>query len=218
MSAALEQLRAQRFAFLRAVYDASEASAGNHIFQMRDIGAELGYDDALTEKLVQYLVDEGLLDWAGMGGFIELTHWGLKEVEQAISAPEEPTEHFPPIVVAENYLHIGSMTNSQVQQGATTSVQVLTTDARDQVRALVHELRVALAALPLDTEQTQEVEADLAAVEAQLASPRPKRPIIHEALTSTRTVLEGAAGSGLASAAPHFPHLIEGLTRVLGAL
>lgn len=216
MSAALEQLRVQRFAFLRAVYEASDASAGERTLQMRDVGAELGYDEPLTEKITQYLVDEGLLEWAAMGGLIELTHWGLKEVEEVLSAPEEPTEHFPPLVVAQNYLHVGSVSHSQIQQGTTGSVQLLAPAEQDEVRSLVAELRAMLDGLELGPEAGEEVRADLAAVEAQLASPRPKAAIVREALASTRTVLEGAAGSGLANAAPHLPRLLESLARVIG--
>lgn len=65
-------------------------------------GEKLGFDRSLTDKLASYLIDEGLLEVAAMGPMVSLTHWGLKEIEEAISAPEAPTEHFPALVVAGN--------------------------------------------------------------------------------------------------------------------
>lgn len=205
----LEKRRAHRFQYLRAVYDASDGVAGKFL-RYTDVGEELGFDEKHAEELADYLAEEQLIKWAAMG-VIELTHYGLKEVEQALSAPDQPTEHFPSLVIAQNY--IGSVTNSQVQQGTTASeINVVA------LGALVAGLRQALTELDLPAEQHDEVEADLATVETQLASPNPKAGIVRESLSSVRRIFEGALGSGLAGSAPHLPAAVEHLARVLSAL
>lgn len=88
-SSRLNEIRAQRFGFLCAVYDETDGTT-ERMVQMNEIGAKVGFDD-LTEKNVTYLIGEGLLKWAAMGGLIELTHWGLKEVEEVLSAPDQPS-------------------------------------------------------------------------------------------------------------------------------
>lgn len=216
MAMPLEERQAHRLQYLRAVYEASDGVAGRFI-KFTDIGEELGFDKKHSDEIADYLASEGLLNWAAMG-VIELTHWGLKEVEQALSSPDQPTEHFPALVIAQNYMQVGSITNSQVQQGTSGSTQLLTSAEQDDVRKLTSELRAALGELDLDTETTAEVQADLAVIDAQLTSPRPKANIIREALSSTRAVLEGAAASGLATAAPQIPGLIEHLGHVIGSL
>jgi hypothetical protein len=87
----LNEIRVQRFAFLRSVYDETYGTT-ERMVQLTDIGAKVGFDEDLTERIVAYLIDEGLLEWGAMGGLIELTHWGLKEVEEVLSAPDRCRE------------------------------------------------------------------------------------------------------------------------------
>ena len=56
---------------------------------------------------------------------MSITHEGVLEVEQAIAGPDRPTSHFPALVIAQNYLHVGgSVTDSAIQQGTPDSAQV----------------------------------------------------------------------------------------------
>jgi hypothetical protein len=80
-SGSFDKIRSQRFAFLRAVYDETGGTT-DRMVQMNEIGGKLGFGEELTDKIVSYLIGENLLEWAAMGGLIELTHWGLKEVEE----------------------------------------------------------------------------------------------------------------------------------------
>src|SRR5438309_9830694 len=52
---------------------------------------------------------------------VSLTHWGIKEIEQAREDPDEPTEHFPPLVSIVQIF--GDVTNSNVQAGTVDSTQ-----------------------------------------------------------------------------------------------
>jgi hypothetical protein len=208
----LEAIRARRFAFLSALYDAAEGSSDSHV-NMRKTARSIGLDDEPADKVVTYLAGEGLLSWAAMG-MIRLTHEGVKEVEQAQSAPERPTPHFPPLVLAQTYINVGTMNQSQIQQGTTGSTQWFAAVDVDALRELVDDVR----ALELDPQHARDVEAELAKVEAQLDSPRPDRSVLREALSSTRTILEGAVGGGLANTAHHIPGLVERLAHVLSSL
>jgi hypothetical protein len=119
----LEELRAQRFAFLQTVFDAAGGSTSAAL-RLYEIGAQVGFDDDLTRDVAGYLAEEDLIEWIAQG-FIRLAHRGRKEIEQALSEPEEPTEHFLPLVVTQNYISIGSMTGSQIQQGTVDSSQTM---------------------------------------------------------------------------------------------
>jgi hypothetical protein len=48
-------------------------------------------------EAIAYLRDEGLVEQNGM--FVSITYKGVREVEQAISNPQRPTEHFQPAVI-----------------------------------------------------------------------------------------------------------------------
>lgn len=72
--------------------------------------------------------------------------------------------------------------------------------------------------LELDTAMTAELTAELATVEAQVSSSRPKRSILHESLSSIRAILESAAGSGAAIGATHLPTAISALEHAISSL
>lgn len=115
----------------------------------------------------------------------------------------------------ENQTVIHGMSHSQLQQGTAGSTQVFLAPPLDlkAVAALVRELRDALPGAGLPPDTRAEVEADLTTVEAQTRSPKPRLPIIKEALRSARAVLEGAVGGAAGTA---LPALIDRLTALLG--
>jgi hypothetical protein len=171
-------------------------------------------------KIAQYLVDEGLLEWAALGGLMAITHWGIKEIEEAIAAPDKATEHFPPLVIAQNYIQVGSMVASSVQQGTQGSVQIASQgiDA-DTLLALVADIHRVVESAALEEDGRDEAAADLATLDAQLASPRMKAGIVREGLASLQRIIESAVASGVASAAaPQLPELVERIAHTVGQL
>jgi hypothetical protein len=84
------------------------------------------------------------------------------------------------------------MHQSQIQRDVQGSVQTLTVNALDleAVGKFVAELEQVLqgSALPAA------LQADVATIRAQLASPKPKPSLIREGLLSVRHVLEHAGG------------------------
>jgi hypothetical protein len=94
-------------------------------------------------------------------------------------------------------------------------VQTLEAGQLDAIREVLGEIRDVLGSIELEDDSERELESDLATVEAQLGSPRPKHGILREALSSTRSILEGAAGG---AAAPQLPALIHELVHVISSL
>ena len=194
----LEQKRANRFRFLNALYETTDGRR-DHMISMWELGDQIGMDRETTSGAVEYLVGEHLMEYLAIGGEVGITHYGITQVERALERPTEPTQYFPPVV---NITHVhGSMTNSQIQQGSAGSSQVLHVAPADldAVRRFVTEFAQAVAASDLRGNLRAETDAEIATLNAQLQSPKPKAGIIAEGLRSLRTILEGAAGSVLGS-------------------
>lgn len=118
-------------------------------------------------------------------------------MESALSEPDKPTEHFLPI----NYIHVDQMIGSQIQQGTNQSTQVLTYNNNDieTILKFVADLKRQLPDLMLDSEAQSEVDSDISTIEAQAKSSSPKSTVIKECLSSIIAVLEGIAGSAIAT-------------------
>jgi capsule polysaccharide export protein KpsE/RkpR len=105
---------------------------------------------------------------------------------------------------AENQTVIHGMSHSQIQQGTTHSSQTFSQQQTDlaAVASFAAELRKQIDTLGLPADTRSEIDADLTTVEAQSKSPKPRVPIIKEALKSIRSVLENAACSAAGAALP----------------
>jgi multidrug efflux pump subunit AcrA (membrane-fusion protein) len=92
--------------------------------------------------------------------------------------------------------YVGSMHQSQIQRDVQGSVQTLTVKELDleAVGKFVAELEQVLQGSALPAAQLAELQADIATIRAQLASPKPKPSLIREGLLSVRHVLEHAGG------------------------
>ena len=108
-----------------------------------------------------------------------------------------------------NINYIGQMVGSQLQQGSNNNA-TYRNDIEldfDAVKDLIAIINAEIHSKIIDPE----LKADIATVESQLVSPKPKEGIIRESLKSIRNILEGAAGSLLSS-----PSTIEALSRLIG--
>src|SRR3989344_5165042 len=115
MSESIEKLKAKRFQFLKKLWELSEGDEYKS-FNMFEIGNELGFDHELTSSIYQYLRGEGLLKAFTLGGNIVITHAGIVEMEESLSKPDQPTEHFPAV----NIINIGHMEHSNIIQGSSS--------------------------------------------------------------------------------------------------
>jgi len=96
LSSEIEMARANRFRFLKLLYD---KSGGDEMkwFSMWKIGEELGLDHDDAVKIVQYLTGEYLIESRGLGGIIGITHQDVVTMEEALSNPSQSTKYFPPV-------------------------------------------------------------------------------------------------------------------------
>jgi hypothetical protein len=193
----LTQKKARRFRFLNALYERTDGNEEVDI-HMYELGTSLGFSREETDAAVQYLAGENLVEHVAFGGAIAITHFGVTQVEQALSSPEEPTEYFPPVI---NILNIGAVSGSQIQQAGHASQFSADLTATDYAAlgGFIAELKAISGQAGADANRGAEFSAQVATLEAQIASPRPNRAILREALATIRSVLESMAGSIAAS-------------------
>lgn len=80
----IEEMRKKRFQFLNRLHELTEGDELEFV-NMFQIGEELGFDKDLTGKIAQYLEGEGLIVFRALGGYIGISHLGVREVERALS-------------------------------------------------------------------------------------------------------------------------------------
>ena len=151
---------------------------------------------------MRYLLGEKLITNV-TGPSVALTHRGVVEVEAKLTEPNTPTQHFPM-----NVINIGQAFNSPIQQGTVGSTQSVSFSSTDlqAVSRLLQDLKGKLPDLGLARDDAQAVESDIATIEAQVSSPRPKIEVIKECLRTVRNIVEGIAGA----------EIIEGIKKLLG--
>lgn len=162
---------------------------------MWEVGECLKLDHQETNQVFDYLAGEGLVEAMALGGGISLTHLGVIEVEQAIEAPDKPTEHFLPV----NVINIGTMSNSTLQQStnhSTINFQVENSKL-DDLDNILKSIKQLHDTLKIPAELKLEMISEIQTLEIQRHSPKPKGAIITEALKSLRTVLENVAGNAM---------------------
>jgi hypothetical protein len=111
------------------------------------------------------------------------------------------------------------MHGSQIQQGTVHSQQhgqFLSEADREPLRELLDTLRAVLPKAGLAEEDHRQAEAELATVEAQLGSPRPKRSFIRASLETVRDLLEPIAS--LATRSSELAQAVEQLHKQLPGL
>ena len=210
---------ALRTQFMNELYEMADSSRTNYV-KTSEIAKRLGLvfdwgkdrDEVLA--IVNHLEDKGLIEATEEGGDVRLTHSGILEVELAHSQPDEPTQHLAPMSVVYK-ISAHTITNSQFQQGspgATQSLTVIGPDHQQQLEGIVQSLKASIDDLGLGEEDKAELEAEVRTLEAQVASPKPKKEIVRPSLQSAKHILEGAA----VTVAGH--EIIEGINLMLGSV
>lgn len=102
-------------------------------------------------------------------------------------------------------LHVGSMQDSQIQQGVTGSLQTISFEPhskeREDLEKLLRLLFEHMDEMHLDARARKTTEAQIATIRAQLHDDEPNAGIIAQAGRTLRSVTEGAIGSLMAAAA-----------------
>ena len=97
MNTLLDEKRKNRFVLLRKLYDMTGGLADRHLIDIRQAGRESGMGENVALDTFEYLKGEGLTQWMALGGIGTITHWGVKEVEDALD--HKQTAHFPANIV-----------------------------------------------------------------------------------------------------------------------
>jgi hypothetical protein len=197
--------RADRLRVMNAIYEAAEGSRMSHV-SGGWLLEHLELSDEELGGICRYLEGEQLItagreDWGHHTPFmILLTHAGIEEMKRSRQAPDQATEHFPPISV----IHVeGDAIGSVIQVGSPRAHQaVFIGDLNlDKVRDVVGEFEAQAASLHLPDGDAGQLRADMTAVKVQIGLPTPDHYTIRERLQSARAILEhgrcGAAAAGL---------------------
>lgn len=222
----IRERQSKRFQFLKLLYDEvndfyAKAESPNQVplASTRDLGNQLGFTSVETQQIVTYLHHEGLVKMVTVGK-ITIQHAGIKEVEEALSKPEKPTEHFP-AHVTQYIINAQQITNSPIQQGTFGSTQSVSfsSDALQETSEFIELLKSHLSKLPLETEDRAEAEAEMATVQSQLSSPRPKSNIIRASIETIKNILENIPANVAANIiVANLPGLIDQASKLLQSL
>ena len=89
------------------------------------------------------------------------------------------------------------VTGSQIQQSSpfAEQKQILKEFSTTNINSFISSLKEGLKNIEIDKEISKELDAEIATIDIQTKSPKPKNGIIKESLTTIRTILEGASGS-----------------------
>jgi hypothetical protein len=95
----------------------------------------------------------------------------------------------------------GPVGNSQIQQNTQSSTQTMSIAQADlrAVALLLDRLRECLPDLQLNAAEDSQLRAEIETAASQVKAPRPSAVVVRECLRSIRNILEGCAGSVLAS-------------------
>jgi hypothetical protein len=127
---------------------------------------------------------------------LRILHAGVIEVEDALSQPDKPTKHFPPM----NIIYVERMYDSQFAQ-ASPGATLITVTAEDRrtIDEAIFLLKEHMGEFDLPSEQKSDLLADMETIEAQMKSSKPKWTIIKESAASINGKLQPiATGSAIA--------------------
>jgi len=197
---AVEEMKDKCFQFLRRLYEWTDGDESKWSY-MYGIGEELGFDRDLTVKIEQYLRGEGFINSTFVFGTpdksIRILHKGVRAVWGDLPNSDRSTDH----PSSQNITSIGQVINSQIQIGSPEATQVATFNENkyEELKEVIQSLKESIDQLGIDQQQKSKLQADIRTIEAQMSSSKPKAAIITERLGSIKRVLEGVAGSALAS-------------------
>lgn len=203
--ASIEEKRRQRAQLMTTLYERTDGRPVIHSLSLEQLSDALGWTDELTREVLQYLCAEGLAEWITFGQ-LGITHPGVLEVEEALSEPTRPTQHFAPVT---NVTIHGNVSNSPIQAGSPGGSQEVTITGSQAVVDSMKAIKELLTAIKGGLESHDVAEADRAriqantlTVEAQLLDPEPDPGIVRKALGSIRAVVENLVASGIWHGAP----------------
>jgi hypothetical protein len=92
----IELKMARRFQYLKRLYELSQGDRLAY-YPFAEVGRELGLDEATSDEVTDYLMNEKLIAFPTFGT-VCITHAGVKVIERTLSQPSQPTNYFPALV------------------------------------------------------------------------------------------------------------------------
>lgn len=131
-----------------------------------------------------------VLKWA-----LQLEEEGIVGEGLSFGTREKEAATSPSVTNINNYFQ--NISNSQIQQDSSNSVQSLTLgeSGNTQLLALISAISEVLPSLLIEDSSKDELKAEVATIKAQVESPKPKDGIIKQSLGSIKSILENAGGS-----------------------
>lgn len=189
---------------LKSIYDQTRRQT-QPVF-VAELVPSIGLTEEDSQAAWRYLKDKGLIDTFNILYTARINGAGVDAIENAQRQPDQSTPNFPAItynIVNNNTVHVGTATNSPIQQAGAHSVQAQTTTYSEQDRSdltrLVNDLAAHLDELQLDARQQQKAKAQVATLHAQL-SDEPDPVIVKQAGRVLRNITESAIASVIATA------------------
>jgi cytochrome c556 len=207
----LEQRRADRLRIMKSIYEQTGDNTRDYV-DLWEIRAKLDLTDDEMGNAVDWLEAQRLIEALRTGTgqrtpmHAQITHRGVVEMERSETEPEQPTEHFPPLISIVNVG--GDMIGSAINSGSPGATQYyragdisVGTDSKKAIVDFMAEFEAKKAKLEQEKtpEAVAEMAAEVATIKAQINSPKPKKHYIQESLRSVRAILENGAGGVVTS-------------------
>lgn len=78
----IQEVKRKSFQYLRRLYEVVEGNE-NRVTGMERVGKDLGFSAEETERIVNYLLEEGFVFLPGLGGELAITPKGIAEVRRS---------------------------------------------------------------------------------------------------------------------------------------
>jgi hypothetical protein len=193
----IETKKKLRFQFLHKLYEYFEDNP-YILHTVEEIGEELGLSKDLSWRIGNYLDKVGLIEILATDGASKIEPEGIHEVENALSKPEESTEHFPP--VKNITINIEKMVDSQLQVDSPRATQIKTSKKEiiKKIREFNQYIKDNLEELKVSEDDKAEILSGIKTIDAQVESPNPIKSILKECLSSIKRIMECAIGQVIA--------------------
>jgi hypothetical protein len=181
-----EQRKAARFKMLEKIYEETGGSDISFV-DIYEIGEKLNFTTNLAETTAMYLKEEGLIEFKALGGCAGITHFGIKQYEQAVNKPEQESRFFPPVGIIQNILTADKIENVQIQQGNYQSKQEMNKNGEyDVVLLWLKSLEEAIKK-ENKNETLEVIKNDIEFIKNNIASGKPDKKYISMALDAIKS-------------------------------
>lgn len=194
----LKEKKIARYQYLSELYSTVNGSK-NHLVNAIELGEKLEFDRATSLDIATYLNDEGLIEFAGLGGIIRITHPGIIEIEGALSHPDEETKYFPPVNFVQNTVNIHGNNSAPIQVGNENSTQTTTknNNSIENIRKWILELEEILHKEQLKNEELND---EIETVKSLLNTKNPKMSFLQSSLETIKGILVTAVSNAAVQA------------------